>query len=168
MWLLGLATLYLGGQVSCKPQEPGNQFQSRNLGTATPRKFHASSDPPSSGQRHYNTSSDSTIYCFGAPPSARPTLGGFWMCCICLCARPQLLVFIPARKESAVDAGRGAHGCDDEVRRSFGQETRIDEAVPPPVVVLTRVSRTSTSCRDAWTWGSGAVEGTVDAQAGYG
>ncbi|KAF8174180.1 hypothetical protein K438DRAFT_1849679, partial [Mycena galopus ATCC 62051] len=125
IWPLGLATLYLGGQVSCKPQEPGNQFQSCNLGTATLRKFHASSDPPSSGQRHYNTSSGSSIYCFGAPPSARPTLGGFWMCCSCLC-------------------------------------------VPPPAVVLTCVSRTSTSCRDAWTWGSGVVEGTVDAWAGYG
>ncbi|KAJ6528079.1 hypothetical protein B0H19DRAFT_1083601 [Mycena capillaripes] len=122
--------LYLGCQVLCKPQDPGSQFQSRNLGTATSRKFHASSDPQSSGQRHYHTSSHSSIYRSGAPVSARPTLGGFWMCCSCLCARPQLLVFIPARGESEADVGLGAHGCDDEVHRSFGQGTRMWDVDP--------------------------------------
>ncbi|KAJ6543134.1 hypothetical protein B0H19DRAFT_1268299 [Mycena capillaripes] len=34
---------------------------------------------------------------------------------------------IPARRESETDAGLEARGCDDEVRRSFGQETRTED-----------------------------------------
>ncbi|KAJ7730503.1 hypothetical protein B0H14DRAFT_526800 [Mycena olivaceomarginata] len=132
MWLPGFTTLYLGRQVSCKPQDHGSQFQSRSLGTAT----HASSTQAQIHQAQANSTTHQVILQFiVSVPSARPTLGGFWMCCSCLCVRRQLPVFIPARGESEADAGLGAHGCDDEVRRVLWagnadvgcRSSRIDE-----------------------------------------